>query len=85
MNKSPEEFIFGLVTACEWYGQGNPTRVKICADGEVDYFVSENELSHALLKYLRTWVFLKGRVLNFDSKKIIDIEEISQQKLGGSL
>lgn len=85
MKHSPVEFIFGLVTACEWDTHGNPTRVKICTDGEVDYFVTENEFSHDLLKYLRTWVHLKGRVLNFDSKQIIDIEEISQQKLGGSL
>ena len=72
--------IFGLVAPYEWDELGNPVKLKICAEGEIDYFVLENEMEKALFKLIRNWVSVKGRILNFDSMKVIEIEEISSQK-----
>lgn len=77
-----EDCIFGLVTAYDWDATGNPTKVKISSPGEVDYFVVDNEKGKILLQYLRSRVQVRGRILNFNSIQVIDIEEISDDKQG---
>ena len=74
------QLIYGLVTACEWDSEGNPIKVKVCTDNEVDYFVVENELGKQLLTHLRSWVQLKGQVIRKDPTNIIDIKEISSNR-----
>ena len=76
------ECIFGLVTAYDWDAFGNPTKVKICSPGEVEYFVVDNDKGKVLLHHLRSSVKVKGRILNFNSMWVIDIEEISDNKQG---
>lgn len=77
--------IIGLVTPCDWDEKGTPLRVKICTKGEVDYFVADNPMGSELLLLVRTWVEVKGLILNFDDFKVIDVKEISKRKIGGSL
>lgn len=77
--------IFGLVTAYEWDDQGNPTKLKICADGEDDYFVVDNDHGKQLVGYLRDWVFVTGQIIRFETQKAIDIETISKNNIGGCL
>jgi len=74
----------GLVAAYEWDRLGKPTKVKLCTQGEIDYFIAENELGKMLLRLTQSFVSVRARVIKFDSMKVIEVEEISQQKLGGT-
>ncbi len=73
--------VFGLVTAYDWDEAGQPLRLKICADGEDDYFVVDNERGRKLFQYLRDWVQVTGRVILVQSQKAIDIEKINKTDL----
>lgn len=73
--------VFGLVTAYDWDEDGNPLRLKICAQGEDDYFVVDNDRGQKLFQHLRSWVFVTGRVIRVETQKAIDIDKINENSL----
>lgn len=85
MKKKDGIKIYGLVIACDWNESGETTKVKILGNNEEEYEVYENDAGKELIRYERSWVYLTGQLLTFSSFKVIDIEKISQQKIGGSL
>lgn len=77
--------VFGLVTACDWDEKGLPVRIKICAPGEVDYYVLENDRGRQLMTCIREWVEITGRVTDVDAMKIIEVESFVKHLSGGNL
>lgn len=80
MPSQRQEDIFGLVTACDWDEYGNPLKIRVCAEGEVDYEVMDNDMGKKLKSYIREWVQIRGEVLEFDSLRVIDVQEICKKQ-----
>ena len=76
--KKPLDKIYGLVTACDWDHYGNPIKVKISTDSEQDYYVSEPEMNHKLLDYLKSWVEVTGQIRFFEIEKVMEVKETTR-------
>lgn len=78
--KSELATITGLVTPAEWDEDGNPTEVKICTPGEVDYLVIKNKKSAQLLKHLKEVIKVKGFIKTMYSQNTIEVQTIKKTK-----
>ncbi len=82
MKNEAKTQILALVISCDWNDKGETTRVKLMAEEEEVYEVFENDQGRELILYERSWVLVTGKLLTFDSFKVIDIEKISEHKRG---
>lgn len=77
--------IYGLVAPYEWKFDGEPLKLKICTNGEIDYLVKENQVSQDLFPYIREWVYVSGNISQSEEGQFIEVESISKFKIGGKL
>lgn len=75
--------IYGLVAPYEWKFDGEPLKLKICTNGEIDYLVRDNEASQELFLYIREWVYVRGNISQSEEGQFIEVESISKFKVGG--
>jgi hypothetical protein len=68
--------IEGLITASDWDDNGEPTEVKICSSGEIDYLVEKSSKGDRLLAKVREFVKVEGAVTESGSTKSIKIKAI---------
>lgn len=80
MNAKPKvQNITGLVVPSEWNDSGEPTEIKICTPGEVDYVIIEDKKGKRLYKFLHQFVKVSGVIKLKQPKNEIEIKSLHKE------